>query len=56
MKMSEDIDPAHLPDVAIEGGEEAHQPLDRVFAKIALEQARDLGLADAHPHAGRCLR
>src|SRR5438067_1749238 len=42
-------------DVAIESGEKGHQPVDRVFAEIAPEHARDFRLGDPHALAGRGL-
>jgi len=39
-------------DVAAERRQETHQAVDRIFAEVAVEQARDFRLADAHaaPH------
>src|SRR5205814_9086093 len=51
--------PVRLDDnfhIAIEAGQEAHQAVDRIFAEMSFEHARDLRLADPHPLAGLCLR
>jgi hypothetical protein len=39
-------------DLAAEGGEEAHQPLDREVAEMPPQHAGHVGLADAHELGG----
>jgi hypothetical protein len=39
-------------DIAVERGQKTHQAIDRVFAEIARERARDLRLADTPPRPG----
>ena len=60
-----EADPPALSVLAARSGDDLHilikrrqktlQALDGVFAEMALEQAGDFRLADAHLHAGRCL-
>src|SRR5215510_3801794 len=45
----------HDLNIPVKPGQKFHEPIDRVFPKVASEQARHLGLADAHALSGLCL-
>lgn len=48
--------PHNYLNVMVERREKPHQPFDRIFAEVSLEEARHFGLADAHPFSGVRLR
>src|SRR3989344_5877109 len=50
------VRPHYDLDVTIKRGKKSHEPIDRVFAEITFEQARHLGLADAHAFSRLRLR